>query len=164
MKDWRGCRGLDPPVALAVENSMPPYLIGIEASGMNPSSAPCFIDNSGCGAAMTACGPIAKPSPTPFEVLTASLNDFAQRMSASGQIVTDEMLQKEARRVVYCDDDPRNQTPADNPSRMTWAWQSPECLAEPRGYMDSSPVDLGCESSTVALVSSSGNVTSAKDG
>lgn len=39
MRDWRGCRGLDPPVALAVENTMPPYLIGIESMDMAPFSA-----------------------------------------------------------------------------------------------------------------------------
>lgn len=114
MKDWRGCRGLDPPVALAVENAMPPYLIGTESKGMNPFSASHFIDTGGEAEGKVRV-PRAELQPTPFEYLTARLGEFVQRMSAAGQIVTDEMLQKEARCVVYCDDDPWNQTPADNP-------------------------------------------------
>lgn len=107
MKDWRGCRGLDPPVALAVENAMPPYLIGTEAKGMNPFSASRSMDTGG--------GVHPNHEATPFEYLTARLSEFVQKTSAAGQIVTDEMLQKEARCVVYSDDDPWNQTPADNP-------------------------------------------------
>ncbi|KAL4757865.1 uncharacterized protein BDW70DRAFT_105511 [Aspergillus foveolatus] len=53
-------------------------------------------------------------NPTPFEYLTASLTQYVQQTSAAGQTVTDEMLQKEARRIVFGDDDPWNQTPADN--------------------------------------------------
>lgn len=119
MKDWRGCRGLDPPVALAVENAMPPYLIGTEAKGMDPFSASQLMNTGGRHPSSRAEGmshiPTAEPKPTPFEYLTALLGEFVQKMNAAGQIVTDEMLQKEARCVVYCDDDPWNQTPADNP-------------------------------------------------
>ncbi|KAK4969210.1 hypothetical protein LTR28_001453, partial [Elasticomyces elasticus] len=39
MKDWKGCRGLDPAVAAQVTNVMPAYLIGPEAASMNPFSA-----------------------------------------------------------------------------------------------------------------------------
>ncbi|KAK4981982.1 hypothetical protein LTR66_009557 [Elasticomyces elasticus] len=39
MKDWKGCRGLDPAVAAHVTNAMPAYLIGLEAASMNPFSA-----------------------------------------------------------------------------------------------------------------------------
>lgn len=119
MKDWRGCRGLDPPVALAVENAMPPYLIGTESQGMNPFSASQLMDTGGgrpsCKAEGMSHTHTAEPNPTPFEYLTARLSEFVQKTSAAGQIVTDEILQKEARHVVYCDDDPWNQTPADNP-------------------------------------------------
>lgn len=118
MKDWRGCRGLDPPVALAVENAMPPYLIGTESNGMNPFSASHYLDTgrgvrTSCEAEGTSQN--AEQKPTPFEYLTARLSEFVQKTNGAGQIVTDEMLQKEARCVVYSDDDPWNQTPADNP-------------------------------------------------
>jgi hypothetical protein len=39
MKDWKGCRGLDPAVAAQVTNAMPPYLIGNEALSPFPFSA-----------------------------------------------------------------------------------------------------------------------------
>ncbi|KAK7733636.1 hypothetical protein SLS57_000651 [Botryosphaeria dothidea] len=39
MKDWKGCRGFDPQVALLITNAMPPYLIANEAKSPNPFSA-----------------------------------------------------------------------------------------------------------------------------
>lgn len=211
MKDWQGCRGLDPPVALAVENAMPPYLIGTESTGMDPFSASRKMKNTetlGSTADETFYSLTGCQNPTPFEHLTACLARYVQQTSTAGQIVTDEMLQKEARRFVYCDDDPWNQTPADNaewlrlfkegvgleqgsgirvepsnslaneeysehnfclpwseepwtPSRshpnvdpldinsasMTWAWQSPECLAGFRRNMQAFSDDrVGVES------------------
>ncbi|GKZ34754.1 hypothetical protein AbraIFM66950_005110 [Aspergillus brasiliensis] len=117
MKDWQGCRGLDPVVALAVENAMPPYLIGIESTGMDPFSASWTTDKGGslsCAAEETSCNLTGGQNPTFFEHLTACLTKYVQQMITAGQIITDEMLQKEARRLVYGDDDPWNQTPADN--------------------------------------------------
>jgi Homeobox KN domain len=39
MKDWRGCRGLDPEVGRHVTHAMPAFLIGNEATTPNPFSA-----------------------------------------------------------------------------------------------------------------------------
>jgi hypothetical protein len=39
MKNWKGCRGLDPAVAAQVTNAMPPYLIGNESLSPFPFSA-----------------------------------------------------------------------------------------------------------------------------
>lgn len=39
MKDWKGCRGLDPHVAQHVTNAMPPYLIANESRSPFPFSA-----------------------------------------------------------------------------------------------------------------------------
>lgn len=39
MKDWKGCRGLDPHVAQYVTNAMPPYLIANESKSPFPFSA-----------------------------------------------------------------------------------------------------------------------------
>ncbi|OJJ54090.1 hypothetical protein ASPSYDRAFT_61436 [Aspergillus sydowii CBS 593.65] len=98
MKDWQGCRGLDPPVALGVENAMPPYLIGSESTGMNPFSASRLTDDAGDMGYREAS---ARPKPTPFEHLTAHLTEYVQRMTNVGEVITDEMLQKEARCAVY---------------------------------------------------------------
>jgi hypothetical protein len=39
MKNWKGCRGLDPHVAVHVTNAMPPYLIANESKSPFPFSA-----------------------------------------------------------------------------------------------------------------------------
>lgn len=39
MKDWKGCRGLEPHVAIHVSNAMPPYLIANESRSPFPFSA-----------------------------------------------------------------------------------------------------------------------------
>lgn len=39
MKNWKGCRGLDPHIAQHVTNAMPPYLIANETRSPNPFSA-----------------------------------------------------------------------------------------------------------------------------
>ncbi|KAE8378476.1 hypothetical protein BDV26DRAFT_281011 [Aspergillus bertholletiae] len=117
MKDWRGCRGLDPPVALAVENAMPPYLIGIEATGMAPFSASHMLGRdvqSGLHVGETDQPMQAQAKPTMFEHLTARLGEYVLKVQAKGEIITDEMLQKEARCIIYGDDDPWNQTAADS--------------------------------------------------
>lgn len=122
MKQWRGCRGLDPAVALAVENAMPPYLIGAESSGIDPFSA-----SKGRPDALKSNHPILtteshlqeeeNSQPTPFEVLTEHLIRFVHGKQAAGDLITDESIQQEARFFVYGDDDSWNQTAADN---MDW--------------------------------------------
>ncbi|OJJ87928.1 DNA-binding domain-containing protein [Aspergillus glaucus CBS 516.65] len=120
MKDWKGCRGLDPAVALAVDNAMPPYLIGIESNGVDPFSAStrgcpptAAIDSRAYGA---FCPNQPKEAqPTPFEQLTEHLIRFVRRKQAQGSPITDECIQQEARGLLYGDDDPWNQTAADSP-------------------------------------------------
>ena len=110
MKDWKGCRGLEPAVSLLVQDAMPPYLIGLESRNFEPFSA--------------SRGTVKKPQsgadnkrdpPTVFQLLTAQLGDFVKTSMAKNLRVTDEMIQREARLIIYDDDDPWNQTPADNP-------------------------------------------------
>ncbi|KAB8201796.1 hypothetical protein BDV34DRAFT_216025 [Aspergillus parasiticus] len=116
MKDWRGCRGLDPPIALAVENAMPPYLIGIESTGMAPFSASHMLGKDvRSHLEATAQPPQVQAKPTMFEHLTARLGEYVLEVQAKGEMITDEMLQKEARCIIYGDDDPWNQTAADSP-------------------------------------------------
>lgn len=133
MKDWRGCRGLEPSVALAVENAMPPYLIGIESTAMEPFSASRLVGGDAgavCPGETTNQLPKAKPEPTPFEHLTARLSEFAWKSQTAGSIITDEMLQKEARLIAYGDDDPWNQTPADNPEWLKLFKEGMEILSD----------------------------------
>lgn len=104
MKDWTGCRGLEPAVALLVQHAMPPYLIGTERNDIEPFSG------------SWAAGQVGLP--THFESLTAHLGDYVARNQAEGVAVTCDMLRFEARLFLYEDDDPFNQTPADNPTWM----------------------------------------------
>ncbi|KAL3455673.1 hypothetical protein BJX64DRAFT_281902 [Aspergillus heterothallicus] len=111
MCDWKGCRGFEPAVALAVENAMPPYLIGQEARELCPFSA-----TNGRGSNLGRVEAFAEPErPTSFEVLTGHLASFVDRAQAEGEVVTDEILQAESRYIVFGDGDPWNQTAADNP-------------------------------------------------
>lgn len=114
MRDWKGCRGFVPAVALAVDNAMPPYLIGIESTGIDPFSA------SRRGKARTGSNTACQEQehstiqPTPFEQLTEHLIRFVRAKQAVGALITDESIQREARCLLYGDDDSWNQTAADN--------------------------------------------------
>lgn len=132
MSAWKGCRGLDPAVAAQVTNAMPPYLIGVESRSPIPYSATnrstwrenmptnfgmsqasqdeynnmaAAMDHSHNGSGKATC----------WEILTVRLGKYANSMAKTGVTITDEMLQAEARRVLYDSDDSWNQTAADNP-------------------------------------------------
>ncbi|KAJ4371485.1 hypothetical protein N0V83_004703 [Neocucurbitaria cava] len=166
MKNWKGCRGLDPHVAIHVSNAMPPYLIANESMSPFPFSASnssslkqlnlsieskdleYLIPNGGTnsnspstglfvayqdGRDPATVGPIVltapqhystspaqngNPNATCWEILTLRLGRFArQHIEKHGPgSVTDEMLQRESREILYGEpDDPWNQTAADNP-------------------------------------------------
>ncbi|KAJ5677132.1 uncharacterized protein N7477_002765 [Penicillium maclennaniae] len=97
MKDWKGCRGFIPAVALAVDNAMPPYLIGSESTGIDPFSA------SRRGKAPTPTEGKASCQdqepviiqPTPFGQLTEHLVRYVRAKQADGIPITDESIQKE---------------------------------------------------------------------
>jgi hypothetical protein len=110
MNEWTGCRGLDPAIAALVNSAMPPYLIGIETSTVNPFSATqpdqCVsfqLPHEGGGP--TTC----------WEVLTVRLGQFAKEQTDQGIVLTDEELQKQARRILFDSDDAWDHTAADNP-------------------------------------------------
>lgn len=109
MKNWKGCRGLEPAVALLVENAMPPYLIGIESNDLQPFSASRTAMKERSSGAASGQVPLTK-----FETLTARLGDYVRAARERGTAITDDLLRKEARLVLFGDDDPWNQTPADN--------------------------------------------------
>jgi len=130
MINWKGCRGLDPLIAAQVTNSMPPYLIGIESVTPNPFSA----TNRSTWRACPPAGERSEPSATAdaldqssiamsqagtratcWEILTIRLGRWAKQMAAQGTVMSDEMLQSQARQILYDGDDPWNQTAADNP-------------------------------------------------
>ncbi|KAI4916396.1 uncharacterized protein J4E92_009313 [Alternaria infectoria] len=163
MKNWKGCRGLDPHVAIHVTNAMPPYLIANESKSPFPFSASntaslkqlnLSVDSKDLeyllpnvddidytnnvsaayqpGSDPSTIGPIVlttpkdyspskslvdNPNATCWEILTLQLGRFAREHIAKhgSANLTDEVLQAESRRILYDDDDPWNQTSADNP-------------------------------------------------
>lgn len=193
MKDWKGCRGLDPAVAAQVTNAMPPYLIGNEAKSPYPFSAsneatwrqntrfitagadleatvpksPNWDDLLGANEENAVADPTLAimvnhpqtqtmmghhaqtmmrddaglyladyvpvtprtystnqcvtgtrdPSAraiTCWEILTVRLGQYVKDQVQIGIIPTDDMIQKQARWLLYEDDDSWNQTAADN--------------------------------------------------
>ncbi|KAI8272280.1 hypothetical protein K4K56_002546 [Colletotrichum sp. SAR 10_98] len=108
IKDWKGCRGLEPAVALLVQNAMPPYLIGAEANNIEPFSASRLASKS------PAADTGGHAVPSQFESLTARLGDYIKAAMENSRPITDDSIRREARLIVYGDDDPWNQTPADN--------------------------------------------------
>lgn len=108
MRDWKGCRGLDPAVALLVENAMPPYLIATEVNEFEPFSA--------SSARWEGQSPLggSRAAPTTFETLTVRLGEYVQEAINQDTVVTDDTVRKQARLIMFGDDDAWNQTPADN--------------------------------------------------
>ncbi|KAH9845702.1 Homeobox protein TGIF1 [Teratosphaeria destructans] len=134
MTEWKGCRGLDPAVAAQVTNAMPPYLIGIESVSPNPFSASNQAtwrqrmpsdqgdDDFSNLKESDPTGPALEPlhsdhgvKATCWEILTVRLGKYADEMAQRGAMLSDEMLQKQARRILYESDDSWDQTAADNP-------------------------------------------------
>lgn len=142
MKNWKGCRGLDPDVAAQVTNAMPPFLIDHESRSMMPFSATnrssmrnehfngrAAGDNTPmvnifAAGEWSPGSTMQRPSlnkdvnmtnATCWEILTVAMGHFARQKVQEGVVLTDEMLQRQARLLLYDNDDPWNQTAADNP-------------------------------------------------
>lgn len=113
MKDWEGDRGFEPSIAMLVQSAMPPYLIGAESLDLEPFSA-----SKGVMKKMLTY-PDAKNPPNLFELLTARLGDFVTASRASGATINCDILRRQARLILYGDEDPLNQTPADNDQWLT---------------------------------------------
>ncbi|KAF1989679.1 hypothetical protein K402DRAFT_418401 [Aulographum hederae CBS 113979] len=202
IREWKGCRGLEPQVASLVQNAMPPYLIGNEAKSPFPFSASneaSLIQNTmslkvdleatvhagatwdfcqdsqslGIGssnhrnssssttnltsprtpASFNSSFPSAGGPKTPvdcgghrptvglttcWEVLTVRLGQYvvAARAAGATDALTDEMLQRQARTILYEDDDSWNQTAADNPEWLN-------LFKRAHGLSTSKPVSRG---------------------
>lgn len=75
MKDWRGCRALEPAVALMVQNAIPPYLIGTESNDVEPfSGSRAALQGARDGVGL----------PTRFEYRTARLGEWVGDARAAG--------------------------------------------------------------------------------
>ncbi|OAL47749.1 hypothetical protein IQ07DRAFT_514692 [Pyrenochaeta sp. DS3sAY3a] len=146
MVDWQGDHDFDPAITARVINSFPPYLIGAQSTTLVPFSAtdPASIDHtnqllSQIKISREASSKLADPTigdelctsladvhslPSQQEldtvmfadVLSRHLSRFARQQMLNGIIPTDDMFQRESRRVLYQDgEDEWNQTVADDP-------------------------------------------------
>ncbi|KAK6331609.1 hypothetical protein TWF718_002158 [Orbilia javanica] len=140
MKDWKGCRGLDPSIALLVENSMPPYLIGTEAVSFEPFRA--FVEDRAHSDHGSSDQEPITVGVNCFEQLTAQLSDYIMAARQTGTNISDEDLRREARIITYGDDDPWNQTAADNPQWLEYFKQGHGISSNERGLDLSTPNDF----------------------
>ncbi|KAL1306241.1 hypothetical protein AAFC00_004331 [Neodothiora populina] len=117
---------------------MPPYLIGVEQSSLNPFSA---SNTKRCMTVRKHQDSEGAPHVTCWEILTVRLGHYAKEQSDEGVAITDEMLQKQARLILYDDPDPWNQTAADNPEWLD--------LFKRAHGLDYIPNELGAEGKNV---------------
>ncbi|KAI9786555.1 MAG: hypothetical protein M1816_007879 [Peltula sp. TS41687] len=133
MANWKGDWGFDPHVVDVVENAMPPWMIDNErrtpipfsAIGLSTLSHTSFLNQP----PTTDHQQQQQPSTNIddrynynymdgrmcFQELERILSIWARDQRDRGRQLTDDMLQDEARRIVYMSTDPWNQTIADDP-------------------------------------------------
>jgi hypothetical protein len=122
MSQWEGDWGFEPYVSRLVENSMPPYLIAQERGTMNPWSAKSHCQtNSTPNISLSSNGDSSSPDKPPYyqdincwRRLETELGGWTDNQLALGITPTDQMLQDQARVIIFGSDDPWNQTSADN--------------------------------------------------
>lgn len=136
MADWKGDWGFEPHIADAVKNAMPPWMIDNErrtpipfsALGLLSLSHPSFSNQQ------STTEDQAPPPSNGNDILNYNYNSldgcfqglehilsiWARDQRGRGMRLTDDMLQDEARRIVYMSTDPWNQTIADDPQWLGW--------------------------------------------
>ncbi|KAJ5701453.1 hypothetical protein N7488_009001 [Penicillium malachiteum] len=112
MGQWKGGWGFEMDVESLVENALPPYLLGQERRTMDP----CAISDErhGMEAEWTSLGNIAPNGFDRYTNLRQALLEYVRGQIMTGNYPSDGMIQDEARIIAYADDDPWNQTYADD--------------------------------------------------
>ncbi|PYH70980.1 uncharacterized protein BO88DRAFT_479012 [Aspergillus vadensis CBS 113365] len=116
MRQWQGDWGFETAVQGLVENAMPPYLIGQERLTTNPYSAKSAkaLETSSEADSPAVAGTDLVKDVNHWRILERELTDYIKSQLRIGVIPPDSTLQDLARMIVYCCDDPWNQTCADN--------------------------------------------------
>lgn len=129
MSRWEGDWGFEPFVARLVENAVPPYLVAQERKSMDPYVAKARRPSTSTSVGSAAGGEGGPAELTNASTTTASLlnhsncwnelsrclREYISDCLSRGVVPTDAQLQAQARLVVFGDEDPWNQTAADNP-------------------------------------------------
>lgn len=122
MGQWAGGWGFEPYVERLVEDAMPPYLIAQERASMDPFVAKAHTTHSSVSGTELTFGMSATPSDE-YQIakdsncwgrLDNELTRYIVQQKMAGVVPTDQVLQDKARKIIYDDEDPWNQTPADN--------------------------------------------------
>jgi hypothetical protein len=134
MREWAGGWGFEPFVERLVENAIPPYLIAQERASMNPYVARPNDTSPSAHESNLTFGTSA-PVSDEYQIvadrhcwrrLEQGLSAFIVQQKQLGIIPTDTELQAKGRMIIYNDEDPWNQTAADN---AQWL----ECLKQQHG-------------------------------
>lgn len=112
MSSWKGDWGFEPEIERIVENAIPPYLIGQERRTMDPWHGEDAVRN-GEGSVDDGMVPNAFYR---YTSLRHAIVGYLGEQAAAGVYPSDQMIQDHARLVAYGDDDPWNQTWADDPA------------------------------------------------
>jgi hypothetical protein len=136
MKDWKGDHDFAPHITAKLQNAYPPYLLGWESECIVPFSATSKDVRDQYSLLMSKtnmtnenAGNPDRPNPEPspadddqtmpqlpgfLDVFTRHLSQYGRKQMELGVIPTDEMFQKEARKVLFHTEDAWDQTIADN--------------------------------------------------
>lgn len=130
MSKWQGTWGFEPYVDRLVENAMPPFIIAEDRISVNPFVATRRTSSTSseaqtCGRNMSSSATGSSPNDMNaqdqwyadsncWRRCEMLLSKYIQEERVAGRVPTDAQLQVYARRVIYGDDDPWNQSPADN--------------------------------------------------
>jgi Homeobox KN domain len=116
MCDWAAGWGFEPDIARLVENSVPPYMNANERASMDPyvakATTPSSADDTNLTFGTSAASTLADSNC--WRRLEQVLSGYIAQQKVMGHTPTDKQLQDQARLIVFENDDPWNQTAADN--------------------------------------------------
>lgn len=111
MSHWTGDWGFQPHVDRLVENSMPPYMIAQDRATMDPFSANAMLQEINM---LADSHDLHIRDANCYRRLERLLSQYVKDLLEAGIMPSDKMLQDQGRRIIFDDDDPWNQTSADN--------------------------------------------------
>jgi hypothetical protein len=113
MAQWQGDWGFEPHVQCLVENAMPPYLLGLERRTMDPWKASVMEREREHFEHRPLENDKAPEALDRYFSVRQELFTYLQAQIAAGNDPSDQMMQDHARMFAYGNDDPFNQTYAD---------------------------------------------------
>lgn len=117
MSGWIRGWGFEPHIERLITNSVPPYMNANERASMDPfvakATTPSSADETNLTFGTSAVSSILADSNC-WRRLEQVLSGYIVQQKAMGHTPTDKELQDQGRLIVFDDDDPWNQTAADN--------------------------------------------------